>query len=105
MSHDHNHDCCGHDHDHDCCGHDENRISLVLDDDSELICDVIGVFSLDEEDEQEYIALLPVDEEDDDVLIYRYKEDEEGLHLDNIESDEEYEAVAEAFDELFCEEE
>ena len=54
-------------------------------------------------DDQDYIALLPVDEHgtplDEEVIIYRYAEDEEGSPvLDNIESDEEFEAVSKVFD-------
>jgi uncharacterized protein YrzB (UPF0473 family) len=77
-------------------------IHLVLDDNEEVDCLVIAVFSV-EQTEQEYIALLPLDEETEDeeeseVLLYRYSEDEDGeLNLDNIESDEEYDAAAETF--------
>jgi len=49
-----------------------------------------------------YIVLMP--EDDEDVLIYRYKEEGEEISLEAIESDEEFEAVSEAFDELFGEE-
>ena len=76
-------------------------INLVLDDDSTMQCVVIAVFQA-EGTNYEYIALLPVneeiDDEESDVLLYRYSEDEEGeLNLDNIETDEEYDIVAEAF--------
>ena len=37
--------------------------------------------------------------EEGEVFLYRYREDENGPALDNIESEEEYEAVADAFDE------
>ena len=44
--------------------------------------------------------------EDGEVFIYRYFEDEEGNpSLDNIQDDDEYEAVADRFDELLDEEE
>ena len=61
-------------------------------------------------DEKEYIALLPLDEEGDnedgDVYIYRYVETEDGEPtLENIESDDEYEAAADAFDEWLDEQE
>ena len=62
-------------------------------------------------DEQDYIALLPLDENGADnaegkVYIYRYFEDEDGNpSLDNITDDEEYEIVADRFDELLDEEE
>ena len=55
------------------------------------------------------IALLPLDEngeenEEGEVFIYRYSEDSEGNpSLDNIEDDEEYEAVSDRFDELLDE--
>lgn len=76
-------------------------INLVLDDDSTMQCVVIAVFQA-EGTNHEYIALLPVneeiDDEESDVLLYRYSEDEEGeLNLDNIETDEEYDIVAEVF--------
>ncbi|MBQ8857557.1 MAG: DUF1292 domain-containing protein [Lachnospiraceae bacterium] len=74
-------------------------ITLTLDDDTEVECEVIGIF---EAEGREYIALVPVEEdEESDLYIYRYSEDEEGNPvLDNIESDEEFEKVGVAFDEL-----
>ncbi len=97
MSHEHDENCCcGHEHD-DC-----EKMSIVLEDDREIICDVLGIFSLSEDSDKEYIALLPEGEED--VLIYRYSEDADGITLDNIETDEEYDEVAECFDDLFLEE-
>ncbi len=99
MGHTHDENCgCGCDHDHE----DFGKMSLVLEDNREVICDVLGIFSLSEDDPQEYIALLPENEED--VLIYRYKEDEDGITLDNIETDDEYDEVAQCFDDLFLEE-
>ena len=93
---------CGHDHDHDdcCCGHDheEQMMTLTLEDGAEMKCSVLGVFEVED---KEYIALLPVG--DDEVLLYQYleTEGEEGFELLNIESDEEFEAVEEAFFEIF----
>ena len=82
-------------------------ITLTLDDDSVLECMVLGLF---EAGGNEYIALLPLtdsQEEDDDdgeVLIYRYVDHgEDDPELIYIESDEEYEAAADAFDELLDE--
>ncbi len=98
---------CGHDHDHEhegcgCgCDHDEMEImNLVLEDGTELECLVLGVFGVED---KEYIALLPQEEED--VLLYGYSENEEGVELISIEDDAEYELVAEAFYELFSDEE
>ena len=82
-------------------------VTLTLEDDTELECMIIGTF---EAGEHEYIALLPMsddeDEEDGDVLLYRYIETEDGEpEIANIETDEEYEIAADAFDELMDEEE
>ena len=80
--------------------------TLSLDDGSEVECAILTIFELEE---QNYIALLPLDEdgnenEEGEVFIYRYFEDEEGNpSLENIEDDEEYEAVADRFDELLDE--
>ena len=82
------------------------RVTLSLDDGSEVECAILTIFELEE---QNYIALLPLDEdgnenEEGEVFIYRYFEDEEGNpSLENIEDDEEYEAVADRFDELLDE--
>ena len=47
---------------------------------------------------------LPLDEngenEDGEVYLYRYYEENGQPNLDNIDSDEEYEIAADAFDEL-----
>lgn len=78
---------------------------LVLDDDTELECMVLGFFRVDE---SEYIALLPIDEKEADagVLLYEYVElEDEAFDLLSIEDDTEFEAVSEAFAELFTEEE
>ena len=43
--------------------------------------------------------------ESGEVYLYRYFEDEEGLpRIENIESDDEYEAAADRFDELLDDE-
>ncbi len=94
----HNHDCdcgCGHDHEFE---HDS--ITLSLDDGTELNCIVLDIFSVDDKD---YIALQPEEgeEEDDNVFLYRYIEEEDGEpQLLNIDDDDEFEAVADAFEEL-----
>ena len=48
-------------------------------------------------------SLLPLDEngenEDGEVYLYRYYEENGQPNLDNIDSDEEYEIAADAFDE------
>lgn len=78
---------------------ERNEIILELSDGSSLVCDVLAIF---EANQQEYIVLFPKKEvQDGEVLIYRYSESEEGDPvLADIESDEEFEIAAEAFDEL-----
>ena len=81
---------------------DQNlTVTLTLDNDEELECDVLTIFSAGT---HEYIALLPLDEngeanESGDVFIYRYEEIDGEPNLSNIEEDEEYDAAADAFDE------
>lgn len=83
---------------------DDNDImvTLDLDDGSQVECEILTIFTVNDQD---YIALLPLDtsgepNDDGEVYIYRYAEDEEGNpSLANITDDEEYEAVADRFDE------
>jgi len=94
--------CNDHEHDHEHDHEDEegiDTISLTLDDGTEAVCEILGNFEMNGIN---YIVLMP--EDDDEVLIYRYKEEGEEISLEAIESDEEFEAVSEAFDELFCDE-
>ena len=85
---------------------EEMTVTLTLDDGTELECLVLSIF---EAGKRDYIALLPVEgieSEDSEVYLYRYSEDENGEPtLDNIESDEEYDIVSDAFDELLDAEE
>lgn len=81
-------------------------VTLSLDDDSTVECRILTIFELEE---QNYIVLLPLDENGNDndegeVFLYRYFEDDDGNpSLENIEDDEEYEAVSDRFDELLDE--
>ncbi|MDD2494618.1 MAG: DUF1292 domain-containing protein [Tissierellia bacterium] len=92
---------CGCDDD-DCGCHDEDILTLTLEDGTEIECAVIAVFPVEEKD---YIALLPLEnQEDGEVFLYGYEEYEDGtFELISIESDEEYEAVTSAFDEILDE--
>ena len=78
----------------------QDTITLTLEDDSELECAVVTTFPAGG---MEYIALLPlegIESEEGEVFLYRYREAEDGEPiLENIESDEEYETVSDAFDE------
>ena len=102
-----NEECkCDHEHD-DCeCEHGEHEyeevdvIYLTLDDDTELECYIMGTFEVEV---NKYIALVPKEQER--VLLYRYKEENEEIKLENIEDDEEFETVSQAYYELFVNEE
>lgn len=78
------------------------QVTLTLEDE-DVLCEIITLFECDG---KEYIVLLPLDEngenEDGDVWIYEFRRDNEGgdnHDLVNIESDDEYERVADLFDE------
>lgn len=77
-----------------------STVTLSLDDGSECECAIIRIFPAGD---YMYIALLPIEgeaAENDEVYLYRYEENENREpSLFNIESDEEYELVSEAFDE------
>lgn len=81
-------------------------VTLDLDDGSQVECEILTIFTIDSQD---YIALLPLDDkgeanEEGEVYIYRYSEDANGNpSLDNIQDDDEYEAVSDRFDELLDE--
>lgn len=83
-------------------------VTITLEDDSEVECQVLTIFEVEGQD---YIVLLPLDDENEDseeaeVYIYRYFEDEDGEPgLDNLESDEEFEMVSEIFDQIVEDEE
>ncbi len=91
---------------------DENDTDIVVtidtDDGHKLTCEILTIFDLKE---QSYIVLSPYEEdgaampEDDDTLLfYRYAEEADGTPLiDNIASEDEYEAVLDRFDELLDE--
>ena len=67
---------------------EELFVTITLEDDSEIECEVLTIFEVEEQD---YIALLHDNgEEDGEIFIYRYFEDEDGEPgLDNIETQEE----------------
>ena len=85
------------------CGGDEQKhstITLTMEDDTEVECAILTIFPVDA---KEYIALLPLDEEgqnhDGEVYLYAFAHTETGAPmLANIDSDEEYNKAAIAFD-------
>ena len=84
----------------------DTTVTITCDDGSEIECVVLTIF---EAGDREYIALLPDVENENgesDVYLYRYTETADGQpDLTNIESDDEYELVADAFDEILDEQE
>ena len=77
-----------------------STITLTMEDDTEVECAILTIFPVDA---KEYIALLPLDEDgqnhDGEVYLYAFARTEEGAPmLSNIESDEEYNKAAIAFD-------
>lgn len=77
-----------------------STITLTMEDDTEVECAILTIFPVNE---KEYIALLPLDENgqnhDGEVYLYAFSRTETGAPmLANIESDEEYNQAAIAFD-------
>ena len=79
---------------------EEVTVTLTLMDDSELECRVLTILEVNGRD---YAALLPLSgpaAEANEVYMYRYSvRDGEDPVLESIETDEEYDAVSDAFDE------
>lgn len=83
---------------------EEMTVELELEGGQIVNCAIITILTVDKKD---YIALLPLDENgnnaDGEVWFYQYEENEadpnEEPKLTYIDDDEEYENVADAFDE------
>ncbi|MDE6389202.1 MAG: DUF1292 domain-containing protein [Lachnospiraceae bacterium] len=83
---------------------EEMTVELELEDGTSVTCAIVTILTVSE---QEYIVLLPLDEQgensDGEVWFYRYSENPDDPNeepiLDYIDDDDEYEAVADAFDE------
>lgn len=84
----------------------EDTITLVLENNMEIECDILAIFSVKE---QFYAALMPQTPiegyEEGGYFLYRYKSDGENVELSEIESDEEWEIAEDKFEELLDEEE
>lgn len=84
---------------------EEMTVELELEDGEKVTCAVITILTVNQKD---YIALLPLDEngqnDDGEVWFYGYREDEKDPNVEPeliyIDDDEEYDAVADAFDEF-----
>ncbi|MBQ6128724.1 MAG: DUF1292 domain-containing protein [Lachnospiraceae bacterium] len=85
-------------------------VELELDDGRTVNCAIVTILTVGEKD---YIVLLPLDEDgqssEGEVWFYGYKEDETDPNVEPelfyIDDDNEYEAVADAFDEYLDNEE
>jgi uncharacterized protein YrzB (UPF0473 family) len=83
---------------------EEMTVEIELEDGTMVNCAIITILTVDNKD---YIVLLPLDEDgnndDGEVWFYGYKEDESDPNaepeLRYIEDEDEYENVADAFDE------
>lgn len=84
---------------------EEMTVTLELEDNTSVVCSIVTILEVDGKD---YIVLLPLDEngenEEGEVWFYRYSENpdnpNEEPELGYIDSDDEYELVADAFDEF-----
>ncbi len=85
-------------------------VEIELTDGSKVMCAIVTILTVRSKD---YIVLLPLDDNgqagDGEVWFYGYREDENDPNIEPeliyIEDDDEYEAVADAFDEYLDNEE
>ncbi len=84
----------------------EDTITLYLDNNREVECDILAIFPIKD---QFYVALMPqspVDGYDEgEYFLYRYASDGNNVELSDIETDAEWEAVEDKFEELLDEDE
>ena len=84
---------------------EEMTVDMDLEDGTTVTCSIVTILEVEGKD---YIALLPLNEkgenEDGEVWFYRYSENpddpNEEPELGYIDDDDEYEKVADAFDEF-----
>ncbi|AVM67842.1 hypothetical protein C3V36_00310 [Lachnospiraceae bacterium oral taxon 500] len=74
------------------CGGHQQAVLISFDDGTEYECPVLSIFDVNE---QEYIALYHPERQK--ALLYRFKEDSDGIFLENIDDEEEFQFVAKAF--------
>lgn len=91
----HNHECgCGHDHDHD----HEEEIFMITDEEG-VEREMVMVYSF-ESDEKVYAVLLDRNNPESDGVIFRIEQEGEDAYLVNIETDEEWQKVVAAYEEI-----
>ena len=84
---------------------EQATVTIELDDGNQIECVVLTIFEAGNEG-REYIAVMPEGDDDEtEVFLYRYTEVNGEPKIENIESDEEYEMVSDAFDEILDEQE
>ncbi len=80
---------------------EEMTVELELEDGTLVTCAIVTILTVESKD---YIALLPLNDKDGEVWFYAYSENPDDPNeepvLDYIADDEEYEKVADAFDEF-----
>lgn len=89
---------------------EEMTVELNFDDGRTIVCEIVTILTVNKQD---YIVLLPTTKDDSisegEVWFYRYSEDENDPNVEPtlgyIDNDDEYEAVADAFDEFLDNEE
>ncbi|MCM1186247.1 MAG: DUF1292 domain-containing protein [Lachnoclostridium sp.] len=83
---------------------EDMTVELELEDGTVVNCDIVTILTVEDKD---YIILLPQNEETaedgDEVWIYRYSENPDDPNeepvLEYIDDDDEYDRIADAFDE------
>lgn len=82
---------------------DENIVTLTDEDGVDHDFQLIDIITVDEAD---YAILQPVEDENDEAIILKIVKDEEGNPVEfvDIEDDEEWEKVADAWEEMLEEE-
>lgn len=78
-----------------CGGGSEQIIRIAFEDGTEYDCPVLSIFDINE---QEYIALYHPEKQR--ALLYRFKENQEGVYLESIDNEEEFNLAANAFQNL-----
>ncbi len=86
-------------------GGNHDTMTLTLDDGTDLVCNVLKIFSVND---KQYVALLPQKTDDaSDIFLYRFipgKTDDD-IDIQNIDDDDEFDAASDAFDEWLDSEE
>lgn len=78
-----------------CGGGEGQSVRIAFEDGTEYDCPVLSIFDINE---QEYIALYHPEKQK--ALLYRFKEDINGIFLEGIDDETEFELVARAFQNL-----